>query len=795
VTQLRLAGRALLRSPGYSIIALLTLVLGLGMNTAAFSLVRSVLLAPLPYPDPDALVVVKERNRQGREMNVAWKNFVDWRDRARSFSGLAAYNAWESTILGTEQPLRAQVAAVSEDFFPLLGIAPVHGRTLQSNDHRRNAAPAAVVSHRFWVNSLGGSTERLLSIDGYDIQVVGVLPPGMEYPIGTDVWYPLELIEQYESRTAHNYIVIGRLRGGVPAATAHSELDAITRSFREELGPGADIGDYFPFDAAVTPLHDDMVGVMRRPLVILFGTSAILLLVACVNLASTTLARVTDRQRELALRHALGASRGDLVRLQLVETGVLAGTGALLAFGVAALVLHVVRSTAPGELVRFDSVGLDGTVALFTLALAVATALLAGVWPALLATRRMAGSLRGGARTGAGRESQRAWRVLIGAEFAAALLLLVTSGLLVRSFMRVLDVDPGYRTSGVLTATVDPPESLYPTADDRRRYYEALHARLAEIPGVAEVGLVARPPLSSLANGLLQVSGGPATDLSAYYQIASDGYFSTLGIGVIRGRTFDERDRAGSTPVVVVSRSFADQAWPGMDPIGHQVSSGGMEDSVRWATVIGVVEDVRQLDLTREARPTIYLSYRQRPFRTWSMTAALRPAAGDAAGLVPAVREAAAAIDPNVPVRFATMEQRLADTLVQRRFVLMVIGAFSALALLLSAIGVYGVVAYAVTRRRREIGIRLALGSPRLAVVRAMQRDTLLPAAIGAAVGVAAALALTRVLESLLFEVRPADPLTYASAAAVLGLTAWGASLIPALRSMRVGPMETMRAE
>ncbi|HEU5208139.1 MAG TPA: ABC transporter permease [Longimicrobiales bacterium] len=795
MSQLRLAGRALLRSPAYSVIALLTLVLGLGMNTAAFSLVRSVLLAPLPYPDGHELVVVREVNRQAREMDVAWKNFVDWRDRSRAFSGLAAYSDFESTILGPDRPVRTQVAAVTEDFFPLLGVAPLQGRALQAQDHRSNAAPAVVVSHRFWQTHLGSSTERLLSVDGHDARVVGVLPPGLEFPIGTDVWYAAELIEQSQNRTAHNYSVIGRLRDNAPVAAAEAELDAITRSFRDELGAGTDVGDYFPVEASVATLHEDMVGVMRRPLVILFGTSLILLLVACVNLASTTLARVTDRGRELALRHALGASRGELVRLQLLETGLLAGTGALLAFGLAALVVQVVRSTAPAGLTRFDSVSLDGTVGLFTLALALLTALLAGLWPALLATRRMAGSLRGGSRTGTSRESRRAWRVLIGAEFAAALLLLVTSGLLVRSFVRVLEVDPGYRTSGVLVATVDPPESLYPSPDERLRYYEELHGRLRALAGVADVGLVSRPPLASIANGLLQVTGGPVTDLTGNYQIASDGYFSTLGIGLVRGRTFDERDRAGSTPVVVVSRSFADEAWPGIDPIGHQVSSGGMEDSIRWATVIGVVEDVRQVELTRDPRPTVYLSYRQRPFRTWSMSAALRPGAGTAAALIPAVREAASSIDPNVPVRFATMEQRLADTLVQRRFVLMVIGAFSALALLLSAIGVYGVVAYAVTRRRREIGIRLALGSPRRAVVSAIQRDTLVPAAVGAATGILAALALTRVLESLLYEVQPADPLTYVSAAAVLGLTAWGASLVPALRSMRVGPLETMRTE
>ncbi len=796
MTDLRLAARALVRSPGYSVIALLTLVLGLGMNTAAFSMVRGVLLAPLPYPDPDELVVVREVNRQAREMDVAWKNFLDWRERSRAFNGLAAYTAYESTVLGPDRPVRANVAAVTQDFFPLLGTTPFQGRILQTQDHARNAAPAVVVSHHFWQTSLGSSMDRLLEVDGYNVRVVGVVPPGLEYPAGTDVWYPAELMEQSESRTAHNYEVIGRLRSGTSLAAADADLDAITYGFRSESGLGDDgIGDYFPVEASTRTLHEHTVGVMRRPLTILFGTSLVLLLVACVNLASTTLARVTDRQREMAVRHALGASRRELVRLQVLETGLLGIAGAVFGFGVGALVLQIVRSTAPGGLPRFDNVTLDATVALFTLSLALFAALMAGVWPALLGTRRVADSLRGGARTGAGRESQRAWRVLIGAEFAAALLLLVTAGLLVRSFVRVLDVDAGYRVSGLLTATVDPPSSRYQTPDERLRYLETLHESLGALPGVAEVGLVSSPPLSGVSNGLLQVTGGPAEDITGNYMIASDGYFSALGIGVVRGRAFEERDRAGSTPVVIVSRSFAEQAWPDMDPIGHQVSSGGMEDSVRWATVIGVVDDVRQVDLTREPRATVYLPYRQRPFRTWSMSAVLRPAAGGAAELVPTVREIAARIDPDVPLRFTTIEQRLADTLLQRRFVLMVIGGFSALALLLSAIGVYGVVAYAVTRRRREIGIRLALGSPRHAVVSAMQRDTLVPAALGAAVGVIGALALTRVLESLLFEVQPADPLTFAAAIAVLGLTAWGASLIPAIRSMRVGPMETMRLE
>ncbi|MGH7445638.1 MAG: ABC transporter permease [Longimicrobiales bacterium] len=795
---IRYAVRTLLRSPGYTLIALLTLVLGLGANTAVFSLVNGVLLAPLPYPDPADLVVVREVNGRGSEMDAAWKNFTDWRSRTDAFTNLVAYSAGEATVLGAAQPVRVGVAAVSDGFFEALGVVPVRGRPLQPQDHRFGAPPALVVSHKFWEAQLARSDDALLSVAGHDAQVVGVMPPGRDFPDDVDVWYPVELERLGDSRTSHNFDVLGRLRPGVPLERADADLDAITLGFRTEIAgfenePGA--LDYFPHEASVVSLHEATIGNMRRPLTIMLGASLLLLLVACTNLASTTLARGTAREREYAVRHALGASRGRLVRLQFVEALVLSLTGAVLGFALGALALRLLPVLAPAGLPRIDEITLDPGAALFTLGLAFFAATIAGLWPGLRASRRAAAALRSGARTGAGQRSQRVWRLLVGAEVALALLLLVGSGLLLRSFWTVLRVEPGYRMSGVLTATLDPPESRYADGDARRDYYNEVFTALQRIPGVEHVGFASAGPLEGVSNGLLQVRGGPAEDLSAEYQIASDGYFEALGISLQRGRLFDERDRANSVQVAVVSRAFAEQAWPGDDPIGKEVSSGGMEDSTRWATVIGVVDDVRQVDLTRDPRPTVFTSYRQRPFRTWSMTAVLQPVNGDAVALIRPVRQVVTAIDDNVPVRFSTIEQRLSDALTPRRFILLVILAFSGVALLLASVGVYGVVSYAVERRRREIGIRLALGAQPRSVRRTVQRDYLIAAAIGTAVGTLAALALTRVLESMLYEVQPTDPLTFAAVIALLAATAWVASFIPALRTTRVDPLETMKAE
>lgn len=388
------------------------------------------------------------------------------------------------------------------------------------------------------------------------------------------------------------------------------------------------------------------------------------------------------------------------------------------------------------------------------------------------------------------------WKSLIACEVALALLLLIGSGLLLRSFWTVLDVQPGFSTRGVLTATVDPPSATYNSNETKRLYYDALLRNLEGLPGVQAAGLAVAAPMSWISNGMVDIADGPKPNTTAEYQLVSPGYFPALEIPLVRGRLFDARDRETAEHVVVVNHALAEQAWPGENPIGKRMTGGGMDDywnQKKWATVIGVVGDIRQRDLTRGAQPTVYFSYRQRPFRAWSMTALLRPRAGAPSALSAPVRDAVRRVDANVPVRFASIEQRVSNALAPRRFVLSVILAFALVALTLAGVGVYGVVAYAVELRRKEIGIRLAIGAPPASVRRMLQREYMSAAALGALVGLALAFAFTRVLGTLLFEVKPTDPATFLSVLGVLGLVAWLASLLPALRSTRVDPLETMR--
>jgi putative ABC transport system permease protein len=805
VHDIRFAVRTLRRSPGYTLAALLTLMLGVGANAAVFSVVYGVVLAPLPYAEPDRLVSVWEENWAGRPMDAAWRNFEDWREQARGFASLVAYTPGrEATVLVDGSPVRAGVASVSRGFLGTLGVAPRLGRGFLDEDHAPGAPPVAVVSDAFWRTHLGGTadpTSRRLDVAGMDAQVVGVMPPGFDHPAGTAIWMPLELVAQSASRTSHNYAVLGRLRPGIAIAAAKAELDAITDGFAAEV-PGVTApdgyGDFFPRSARVLPLDRALIGDAARPLWILLGASVLVLLVACVNLASATLARGTARDREYAVRRSLGAARGTVLRQLFTESAVLALAGGALAVLLAAAVVRALPTLAPAGIPRIAEVSLDVRVVAVAFGVSLLTAVLFGLLPALRVTEgAYAGVLRGGARAGHDRGRHRVWKVLVAIEVGMALVLLVGSGLLIRSFAHVLRTDPGYRTGGVLTATVSPPPSRYATPGDRGRYYAELLRELQATPGVARAGLVSTPPLASVANGRVDVRGGPAPGATGDFQLVGGDFFQVLGIALEAGRLFDERDRDGAPPVVIVNRAFAELAWPGDDPIGRQMTSGGMENLPEpvWATVVGVVGDVRQRDLTRPAQPTYYFPLAQRPFRSWSMTAVVEPAAGPPAALAPGVREAARRVDPQVPVAIATIETRVADALTPRRFTMLVLAVFSAIALALACVGIAGVVAYAVARRTREIGIRIALGADAQAVRRLLQLDTLRPALFGAAAGLLAALGLTRLLQSLLYETQPLDPLTFAAVAAVLGGAAWVASYVPARRGTRVSPMETMRAE
>ncbi len=801
VQDVRYAVRALTRSPGFAALAVLTLALGIGANTAVFSIVNGVLLRPLPFPRPERLAFVAERNNRGGPMAAAWPNLKDWKERSRTFEALAGYSGGTTTVLGGLRPLRARATSVGAGFWDVLDVRPELGRVTLPEEHREGVAPVVVLSHRFWQDQLGGDPdvlERTLEVEGHAAQVVGVMPPAFDFPDETALWWPAELEGENDSRTSHNWKVVGRLAPGADVEGAREELAGITA---QVLEGSTDDPDYLATGVFVTPLLEQIAGSARRPLYLLLGAAAVVLLVACSNLASTLLARGASRAREMAVRASLGAPRSRLVRQLLTESLVLAGAGAAAGLGLAWLVLRGLVALGPAALPRLGDVSLDGRVLAFTAVLSLATSLLFGTAPALrIARGSVAGALREGGRGAAAEGTGALWRLLVGGEVALALLLLAGSGLLIRSFWRVLDQDPGFRAGDVLAADISPSPTKYPDDPSTAAFYDRLLAQLNAAPGVASAAVTTTIPLAGgIPSGRMQLDGDMSLAADGGYVVVSGGYFELLGIPLLQGRTFTEGDDASSAQVAVVSRSFAERWWPGRDPLGHQVTGGGMDNFWNkqvFATVVGVVGDVRYRGLTRDPTPTVYFSYRQRPFRTrYGTTLLTRPRVGSAEVAAGALRGTVQTVDPDIPLTVRPLAERVGESVADRRFTLIVLGAFAAVALLLAVVGIYGVVSYSVARRTREVGIRLALGAQPGAVRGLVMREAVGTAAAGLVVGAGAALALGRVMQGLLFEVSPRDPSTLVAGVLLLAGAALLASWIPARRSTRIDPMITMRAE
>ena len=801
VQDLKYALRTLARSPGFAVVAVLTLALGIGANTAIFSVVNGVLLRPLPYPEPDRLAFVEERSQRGGSMSVAWPNVEDWKARSRAFDALAAYSTGRATVLGGPEPLRPQGGIVGEGFWEVFGVRPLMGRTTLPSDHQEGVAPVVVVSHRFWQNELGGDPailERTLESGRYAMRVVGVMPPGFEFPGETALWRPAELDGRNDSRTAHNWNVVGRLSGASTVAEADRELDLITE---QVLAGSTEDGEYLAVGAVVTPLLENIAGSARQPLYILLAAAGLVLLVACSNLASTLLARGANRAREMGVRSALGAGRGRLVRQLLTESVVLAALGTLVGVGVAALVLRALQALGPASLPRLGEVGLDGRVLAFTLGLALLTSFLFGLVPALRLSRDAASdALREGGRGNALGAGGGVWNVLVATEVALALVLLVGSGLLIRSFWEVVSQDPGFDASDVMTAALSPSPIKYGSGPAVTAFYDEILRELAADPSVGTPALTTAVPLAGfLPTGRMELDGDVEKHADGGYVAVSDGFFGAMDIPVLQGRTFTEQDRDGTQHVAVVSRSFAERWWPGEDPVGRSVTGGGMDDywgKGVFSTVVGVVGDVRYRGLTAAPTPTVYFSHRQRSFRTrFGATVLVEARSGGAPSVAAATRRTIQRVDADLPLQLRAMEERMGDSVADRRFTLVVLGTFAAVALLLAVLGIYGVVSYTVARRTREMGIRLALGAAPGRVRALVVRGAMVTVALGLAVGTAAAVGLGRVMEGMLFEVSARDPLTLAGVVAVLAAAALAASWLPARRSTRVDPMITMRAE
>jgi predicted permease len=808
--ELRHTLRGLRRSPGFALTCILLLAVGIGASTALFSVVEGVLLRPLPYPQPERLVRLWQLSENGRRMQFSDPNFEDVQARSRSFAVLAQLaGGAQVSVTGTDAPVFASAALVSREFFRVLGVQPTVGRGFVPEELQPGGAPAVVVSHAFWTRHLGAAplgSGRTLHFEGRVYTVVGVLPPSFNYPAGTELWTPRELERRLPSRSAHNWQVVGRLADGVTLAAAQRDLTDIARALKSEYGD-----DTRMVDAAAVPLRESLVGQTRPTLLILQGAAAFLLLIAGANVTNLLLARLATRRRELAVRVALGASRGTLVRQFLVETGVLTLTGGTLGALLAAWSVPALMTLEPGDLPRAGEVGVNSMALGFALALSVLLTLGLGGLTALRASGQSPReALAQGSQALVG---GRARGALVVGQLALALVLLVGAALLARSFLRLLSVDPGYHTEGVAVLSL-----VLPRAQDEAegraqvQLQETLTARLRELPGVAAVGSVSQFPLegSGGADGTFLVLNRPdeVADLDAFqrlvrepsrtgsanYRVASEGYFRAMGIPLLKGRLFDARDTREAPHVALISESLARARWPGEDPLGKLIQFGNMDGDLHPFTVVGVVGDVRDEGLDTPPEPTLYGCSRQRLRSAGRFHLAVSGSGGSTA-LAQAARPVLRELTPDLPPRVHTVESLLAGSLAQRRFSLLLLGAFGGVALLLAVLGLYGVVSYAVAERSREFGIRFALGASERAVLGMVIRQAAGLAGLGLLIGVLCALGLTRVLTSLVYGVSAADPVAFAGVALLLLTVALLASLVPARRAARVDPMSVLRSD
>jgi len=807
---LRYSLRRLAKSPAFTIIVVLTLALGIGANTAIFSAVNAVLLRPLPYGDSQRLVTIEHLYPSlDLEAPVSAPGFHDYREKARTFESMAVQTGWQANLTGIDEPVRMQGQRVTGEFFSTLQVPALLGRTLQPGEDAPGRERVAVLSYDAWRRIFGAAPDivgRNLSLNGESYEVVGVMPSGFRdfFNRNAEIWTPLVFQPDQltdENRTSEFLNLIGRLRPNVPLEQAAGEL----RTLAEQLK--RDYPDNYPPDwtLGVTPLSIQATGNVRPALLVLLGAVGFVLLIACANVANLLLARAATRSREIAVRTALGATRERLLRQLLTESLLvsLAGgaVGLVLAYaGVRALVAADVRN-----LPRADEIGIDGTVMLFTLGVSLLAGVLFGLAPALhTAASDIHGALKEGARgTTADRGSHALRRSLVVTEVALAITLLTGAGLLLKSFARLQQVDPGFDPANLLTFNLSLPQIRYPSDTAQNAFFDQVFPAIARVPGVTGVGGTSVMPFGGAwATGSFQIEGyeppenqpGPWGDI----RIVSPGFFEALRIPLLRGRYLTDEDRDGTRLVAVIDQEFVRRYWPTENPLGKRFTFGppdGVTDTTRneWIEVVGVVGHAAHEGLDADPRIQLYLPYRQSaiPF----MAVAVRTA-GNPERYVNQVRDAVRTVDPDQPIsNLAQMEELLSRSVGQRRLSMMLLSLFSGIALVLASIGIYGVMSYSVTQRARELGVRIALGADRTTVLRLVLRQGMGLALVGIAIGLVAALALTRLIESQLYGVTATDPATFVLGAAILGATALVANLIPAIRATRLDPAVVLRDE
>ncbi len=793
---LSIAARSLRRRPGFSALVIATLALGVGAATTIFTVVESLLLRPLPFGEPDRIYALSHfpRNRP------FWllPGLPDWEYLALQeanlpFASTATFARASVTLTGAGDATRLTGASVTPDFFQVLGVNPVVGRGLVAGDAVQHAAPVVLLSDGLWRDRFGADqtwVNRTIQLDGTAHTVIGVLPPGFNYPDRSAFWTPLDV--RPTQNLSFTRPAIARLKADATPATARAAFEA----FAANQQGGSQLATEF------SPLQEALVGNIKPTLFVFAGAMACLLLIACANVANLLLVRSVSRGQEIATRRALGASRGRIVRQLLTESALLSLLAGLAGVALALLGIPALLSLIPkGRLPRAEEIHLDGWVLAFTLSVSLVTSVVVGLAPALYATRgRLATAIKEGP-TAASPASHRLRHTLIVADVGLALVLLIGAGLLGRSFLKLQGVDPGFQADAVMTMSVSLPRTRYATVPQVIEFHDRVLSSLEAQPGVGSAGLVNWLPFGNMTmRGDISAEGGqllPPGFLPVKAGVSAD-YFKAMGLHIQAGRPFTSGDRAGSEGVAVISATVARTIWPGEQPLGRRISTETNPRPQDWLTVVGVVDDVKQNGLKAQAGPAIYLPYSQITRLGWlgSVTYVARATAGKAESLAPGMRDVIRSVDPNqAPESLATMSDLVGTTIAEPRFQAKLIGAFSFMAVVLAAVGIYGVLAASVVERRREIGIRMALGATPSTVVGMMLKRALVLALVGVAGGAAAAYGLTGILTRFLFGVAPTDGLTFVWASAVLLAVALLAGLLPARRASRLDPITTLRGD
>lgn len=793
--------RMLWKSPAFTLIAVIALALGIGANTAIFSVVNGVLLRPLPYPQPEQLAMVwLDNRRQGiRDDITSYPNFTDWRDQSKTFQGMAAVRGISANLTGSGEPEELRGASVSSNFFQLMGVTPALGRGFTIEEEQPGKDKIVVLSHALWLRRFGGDPgilNKTIYLSGEANTVVGIMPPGFQFPGKTEIWGTLAPNDRLRAaRGAFWLPVVGRLKPGVTRQQAQADMDVIARQLEQQY-PNANAG----YGINVVPLLEQTVGNIKTALWVLLGAVAFVLLIACANVANLLLARAAARGQEIAIRAALGAGRWRIIRQLLTESILLSVIGGALGILLAVWGLHLLVSLGPANIPRLENVRLDSRVLGFTFGLSLLTGLLFGIVPALQTSQvGMNETLKEGGRSGtSGRRTQRIRSGFIVAEIALTLVLLVGAGLLIRSFWRLQQVSPGFRTDNVLTIQLRLPRTKYPEGAQIASFYQQLQERLSALPGVQAASATSTIMLPKLANSSnFTIEGRPADPREQSLELPFDSvlpnYFQTMGIQLLQGRTFNALDGRDSQQVTIVNETFAKRFFPNNDPIGRRFTFGDGGNNPQWLTIVGVVRDTKRQGLDAPVRIESWLPISQAPSRT--MTMVVR-SAGDPLAISRSVREAVWALDKDLPIpKMETMEQVLSEQVAQRRLNMLLLGLFAALALILAAVGIYGVMNYAVTQRTNEIGIRLALGAQSRDVLRLIVGQGMKLAVAGVGIGLIATFAITRLMAGLLFGVSTTDPLTFTAIAILLAIVALLACYIPARRATKVDPMIALRCE